>query len=68
MESIEVKAANSNGEYETVKIDNQPVKLNFEYVLLPDGNIALSKVTYPDSETVSYIYGYEKPKKIKMKF
>lgn len=60
LESIEVKAANSNGEYETVKIDNQPVKLNFEYVLLPDGNIALSKVTYPDSETVSYIYGYEK--------
>lgn len=60
LESIEVKAANSGGEYETVKIDNQPVKLNFEYVLLPDGNIALSKVTYPDSETVSYIYGYEK--------
>lgn len=60
LESIEVKAENSNGEYETVKIDNQPVKLNFEYVLLPDGNIALSKVTYPDSETVSYIYGYEK--------
>ena len=59
LESIEVKAANSNGEYETVKIDNQPVKLSFEYVLLPDGNIALSKVTYPDSETVSYIYGYE---------
>lgn len=60
LESIEVKAENSNGEYETVKIDNQPVKLSFEYVLLPDGNIALSKVTYPDSETVSYIYGYEK--------
>lgn len=59
LESIEVKAANSNGVYETVKIDNQPVKLTFEYVLLPDGNIALSKVTYPDSETVSYIYGYE---------
>lgn len=60
LESIEVKAANSDGEYETVKIDNQPVKLNFEYVLLPNGNIVLSKVTYPDSETVSYIYGYEK--------
>lgn len=60
LESIEVKAANSDGEYETVKIDNQPVKLNFEYVLLPNGNIALSKITYPDSETVSYIYGYEK--------
>lgn len=60
LESIEVKDENGNGEYETIKIDNQPVKLNFEYVLLPDGNIALSKVTYPDSETVSYIYGYEK--------
>lgn len=60
LESIEVKTTNSSGEYETVKIDNQPVKLSFEYVLLPDGNIALSKVTYPDSESVSYIYGYEK--------
>lgn len=60
LESIEVKTTNSSGEYETIKIDNQPVKLSFEYVLLPDGNIALSKVTYPDSESVSYIYGYEK--------
>ena len=56
LESIEVKAVNNNGTYETVKIDNQPVKLSFEYVLLPDGNIALSKVTYPDSEFVCYNY------------
>lgn len=59
LESIEVKAKSDNGVYETLMIDNQPVKLSFEYELLPDGNIALSKVIYPDSETVSYIYGYE---------
>lgn len=59
LESIEVKAKNASGSYEAVTIDNQPIKLSFEYELLPDGNIALSKVTYPDSETVSYVYGYE---------
>lgn len=59
LESIEVKAKNASGSYEAVTIDNQPIKLSFEYELLPDGNIALSKVTYPDSETVSYVYGYK---------
>ena len=36
LESIEVKAKNASGSYETVTIDNQPIKLSFEYELLPD--------------------------------
>ena len=50
--------------YSTISVDGVDVVMTYAYSLLPDGNIALSKVTYPhDSETpecdwltVEYLY------------
>lgn len=55
LESIEIKVQ-ENGTYNTLKLDNKYLILNYEYTLLPDGNIGLSKVIYPDEEYASYVY------------
>lgn len=55
LESIEIKVQ-ENGTYNTLQLDNENLILNYEYTLLPDGNIGLSKVIYPDGEYASYVY------------
>lgn len=53
-----------DNQYSTISIDGVDVVMTYSYTLLPDGNIALSEVTYPyDSETpevdrltVEYLY------------
>lgn len=53
-----------DNQYSTISIDGVDVVMTYTYTLLPDGNIALSEVTYPyDSETpevdrltVEYLY------------
>lgn len=55
LESIEIKVQ-ENGTYNTLILDDKNLMLNYEYTLLPDGNIGLSKVIYPDGEYASYVY------------
>lgn len=56
LKSITVKDKDSLGKYTDIKIDNISVTVEYDYVLLSNGNVALSKVTYPDQEFVTYTY------------
>ena len=56
LESITVKTKNANNSWEEVTINGQKISLTYEYSLLNNGALALSKVLYPDNETVSYTY------------
>lgn len=56
LESITVKTENANKNWEEVTINGQKISLTYRYSLLNTGALALSKVIYPDNETVSYTY------------
>lgn len=57
LKSISVKIKNQDsGEYEVIEIGNEDVEINYDYTVLPNNLVALSKVTYPDGEFVSYSY------------
>lgn len=56
LQSITVKDKNTLGKYEDIKIDDKSATIEYEYTLLSDGTVALSKVIYPDNEFVTYTY------------
>lgn len=56
LQSITVKDKNALGKYEDIKIDDKSATIEYEYTLLSDGTVALSKVIYPDQEFVTYTY------------
>lgn len=56
LKSITIKAKNSLGKYTDIKIDGKSVTIEYEYTLLSDNTVALSKVIYPDQEFVTYTY------------
>lgn len=43
-------------EYEVIQMGNKNVEVFYEYTVLPNNKVALTKVTYPDGESVSYSY------------
>lgn len=58
---IQYQKKSDNETYNNVSIDGVNIIMKYEYILLPDGNIALSKVMYPsdnpdDQLTVEYHY------------
>ena len=56
LNSITIQSKNQNGKFVTVKIGNEDATINYEYALLPNNHIALTKVKYPDNESVSYTF------------
>lgn len=56
LQSITVKDKNVLGKYEDIKIDGKSATIEYEYTLLSDDTVALSKVIYPDNEFVTYTY------------
>lgn len=56
LKSITVKDKNSSGKYTDIQIGNNSATIEYEYTLLSDGVVALSKVIYPDQEFVTYTY------------
>lgn len=53
--SVEVYSEDSK-EYEVIQMGNKNVEVFYEYTVLPNNKVALTKVTYPDGESVSYSY------------
>lgn len=56
LNNITVKSKGATGSYTEVKINDETVSVNYEYEVLQDGRVVLSKVTYPDNEYVTYSY------------
>ncbi len=56
LKSITVKDKNPLGKYEDIKIDGMIATIEYEYTLLSNNTVALSKVIYPDQEFVTYTY------------
>ena len=54
--SIEAKFLNENNIYETVVVGGESAIVSYEYTKLSNNHIAISKVTYPDNESVNYSY------------
>lgn len=53
--SVEVYSDDSK-EYEVIQMGNTNIEVFYEYTVLPNNKVALTKVTYPDGESVSYSY------------
>ena len=62
--SYQRKISNETEDYETICINDTPIEISYEYIVLSDDIIALSKVTYPhdletpenEKLTVEYLY------------